>query len=210
MLHAQTIMTRGLRSTILLAILVATVGLAAAPASAQETIIDRSTTLNALADGQLCTDADCSDVSLHVSPGKFDESTIVCVTVTSQTADGPLSEEGCADVGSTFSMDMDTLASAELAPTAVDLKSWMCEGKTCEESTRTVTLSASWTGIGEVERYRETVGDHTGPCTTYDMIDGLLRDAEVTVAIDGASFTTTGDSNLQVLDSTTYRRTNCG
>jgi hypothetical protein len=115
-------------------------------------------------------------------------------------------------VASTFSIDTESLAWAELAATTVDLSTWSCDAeKNCSEVlTRTVSLSATWTGIGEAERHKETVGDHTGPCVYYDKIDGRLRDAEVTVSIDGASFTTTGESILQVLDSTTYRRTNCG
>lgn len=210
--HARTITIWGLRSTVLLAMLVATFGLGSGQASAQDTIVDKSTTFNALADGQLCTDT-CSDVSVHVSPDRTGQSTLVCLAVTSVVDGEWVSEEGCADAAATFSMDLEGLAWAELAPTPVELSAWTCDPdtKTCDSvPTRTVALGASWTGTGDTVRHRETLGNHTGPCTTYVMIDGVVRDAEAAVSIDGAGFTVTGDDVLQVIEETTFRRTNCG
>lgn len=207
--HARAI-TRGLRSFVLLALMLAAIGFDVAPAAAQEgTIIDRSTTYNALAAGQLCTDT-CSDVSVAVSPNQAGTSAVACLTVTTATIDGTLVEESCPDAGSAFAMDTDTLAWAELAPTRVDLFTWVCDGKTCDAVyTRTVTLAATWTGTGDVDRHRETLGDHTGACATYTMIDGRVRDAEVTVSLDGAGFAATGDDVLQAIEQMTFRRSPC-
>jgi hypothetical protein len=116
-------------------------------------------------------------------------------------------EEGCADAAATFSMDTEDLTAATLVPTPVDLYASVCEGKICDTVfTRTVTVAATWTGTGEVDRNKETLGDHTGTCTTYHMIDGLLRDASVTVTLDGASFTVDQPVGLQVIEDVTFRR----
>lgn len=184
------------------------------PASAQGTIITRDTTFNALSGGGICMVGEdgtetCSDVTLHVSPGRFNESTIVCVEVMTYTSEGELYEEGCADVAATFAMDLDQLSWASLASTPVDLYGYVCAGKTCDDIlTRTVNLEASWTATGELTRVKETLGDPHGSCTVTAKIDGFVRDAATTVTLDGASYEWWG--NLQMLDDKTMRRTNCG
>jgi hypothetical protein len=206
--HARAF-TRGLRSIILVTLLLAAIGALADRASAQGTIIDRSTTVNALAGGQICADT-CSDVSVTVTSDQAGTSTVACLTVTTETADGTRIEESCPEVGSAFAMDTDVLAWAELAPTSVELYTWVCDGKACDPVyTRTVTLAATWTGTGDIGRHRETLGDHTGPCASYSMVDGRVRDAEITVSVDGAGFTVTGDDVLQVIEETRFQRAPC-
>lgn len=201
-------------SLILAGFLLTMLAFSSGQASAQGTIIARDTTFNAISSGTICAAGEdgtetCSDVSLHVSPGKFNESTIVCVEVLTYASAGGLYEEGCADVAATFAMDLDQLSWGTLAATPVDLYAYVCEGKACEEVlTRTLTVGASWSATGEMTRIHETLGDPHGPCTVTAKIDGFVRDTTTTVTIGGASFEWWG--NLQTLDDKTMRRTNCG
>lgn len=196
-----------------LALLIPVLGTGAGAAAVQGNIINRDTTINALTDATLCTVAadgteTCSFVALHVSPNRDGTSLIVCVDVTT----GDRYEEGCADVAATFVMDTAELSWATLAPTTVQLRSLVCPPKgepgECEEVYRTITVSASWTASGELQRVKQTVGIPHGPCTVTDKIDGLVRDQVAIVTVDGVSAESWG--NLQVLDSKTVRRTNCG
>ncbi|HVL22910.1 MAG TPA: hypothetical protein VM450_02450 [Thermomicrobiales bacterium] len=198
----------GSRLALALAVLISVLtmlGLGVATASTQGSIVTRDTTINALGSGTLCTTPEsCSIVDIHLSPDKEGQTLIVCLAVT-----GEISEEGCADVAGTFGMDTDELAWAELTPTSVELFKTVCEGKTCDfVYTRTVTLAVGWTATGELIPVHETLGDPHGPCTVTDKIKGVVRDTATTITIDGASVDTTG--NLQMLDSKTLRRTNCG
>lgn len=206
--------TRMAQSFILAGFLLTILTFSSGQASAQGTIITRDTTFSAISSGPICAVGEdgtetCSDVSLHVAPGKFNESTMVCVRVTTYASGGELYEEGCADVAATFAMDLDQLTWGTLAATPVDLYANVCSGKACEYAfTRTLTLGASWTATGEMIRIHETLGDPHGPCTVTAKIDGFVRDTTTIVTIDGASYEWWG--NLQVLDDKTMRRTNCG
>jgi hypothetical protein len=197
----------------LLTLFVTMLGAGAEAVATQGNIITRDTTINALTNATICTptaDAteSCGSVALHVSPNKEGTSIIVCVDVVT----GDRYEEGCRDVAATFAMDTDELSWATLTPTAVELRSLVCPPKgepgECEEAARTITVAASWIATGELTRVRQTLGNPHGPCTVTDKIDGLVRDTATTVSVDGASVETWG--NLQVLDSKTVRRTNCG
>jgi hypothetical protein len=196
------------------AVLLGLLGLGGTRAAAQGTIIERSTTINALANGTFCTVGGdgaeaCTELSLHVSPDKFGETLIACLALTTTAGDVVTNEEGCADVAATFAMDTEELAWAALATTPVDLYVSVCSGKECDfVYSRTVALGADWTATGELTRVQQTVGNPHGPCTVTDKIDGLVRDAAVVVTVDGALLEASG--NLQVLDSKTARRTNCG
>ncbi len=192
------------------AMLLTLLGFSAPQSSAQGNIITTGTTINALANGAICWVNEagvetCSDVEIHVSPGKFGESIIVCLDIYAT------SESGCADVASTFSMDTDNLTWAQLIATPVDLTIPVCEGKTCDYVySRTVTLAASWTATGDLVHVNDTVatGYPHGPCTNTDHILGWVRVAAATVTLDGTSADVYG--NLQVLDSKTKIKTNCG
>ena len=196
------------------ALLLALLGLGGTRAAAQGTIIDRSTTINALASGLFCTVGEdgteaCTELNLHVSPDKFGETLIACLALTTTAGDAITFEEGCADVAATFAMDTEELAWAALATTPVDLFVSVCTGKECDfVFSRTVSLASNWTATGELTRVKETIGNPHGPCTVTDKIDGLVRDAAAVVTVDGAALDAAG--NLQVLDSKTARRTNCG
>jgi hypothetical protein len=196
------------------ALLLALLGLGGTRAAAQGTIIDRSTTINALANGVFCTVGQdgteaCTELGLHVSPDKFGETLIACLALTTTAGDVVTFEEGCVDVAATFAMDTEELAWATLATTPVDLYVNVCTGKVCDiVYSRTVSLAADWTATGELTRVKETLGNPHGPCTVTDKIDGLVRDAAAAVTVDGIVLDAAG--NLQVLDSKTARRTNCG
>ena len=196
----------GTLAWMLLAMLLGVLAAGTGSAAAQGTIITRGSTINAVAEASLCTpDGVCGFATLHVSPDKEGTTLMVCVAISSEIA-----EEGCADVSATFAIDSEALEWATLAPTTVQLHTWVCdESKVCDiVPTRTITLEAAWSATGELERVRQTLGDPHGPCTVTDKIDGFVRDQTVTIAIDGASVQTTG--NLQVLDWKTARRTTCG
>jgi hypothetical protein len=192
------------------ALILTIIGFSVPQASAQGNIITRDTTINALANGVFCWVGDdgaeaCSDYDLHVSPDKFGESIIVCLAL---HATG---EEGCADVTATFSMDTDSLTWANVGATPVDLNVTVCEGKVCDfVYSRTVTLTASWTGTGDLVHVNNklSAGDPHGPCSDTAHILGWVRDAAATVTLDGTSADVYG--NLQVLDSRNKVKTNCG
>lgn len=205
--------TRLAQALALTSILLAMLSVGGGNAAAQGTIITRDSTFNALSSGILCTVGEdgteiCSDVNLYVGPGKFDESTIVCVEVVTHSGEEEVFEEGCADVAVTFAMDIDELSWATLAATPVDLYGAVCTGKVCEYVyTRTISLEATWTAAGDLVRVHEMLGNPHGPCTTTAKIGGYVRDAAASVNIDGASVTWKG--SLQALDDKTKRRVNC-
>ena len=211
--------SRGRRMTLgiaILTMLVSMLGSGGGLAAAQEAVIERSTTINALAAGTFCTSGTdgtetCTTVELDLSPAKVDPATmVVCIAVGTSSAAGQTYETGCADVTATFAMDREDLGWATLAPTSVDLIATVCSSKTdCEEVySRTVALAASWVPAGDIERVHDLLGDPHGSCTQTDNIDGFVRTMTATVTLDGVGGEMGG--NLQVLDSMTLTRTNCG
>ena len=197
-------------------ILLAVLSVGGGQAAAQGTIITRDLTFNALGSGTLCTIGEdgtetCSAATLSVSPGKFNGSTLACLTLTTEASDGDFQEQGCAEIPASFAMDLDELGWATLDPTEITLTAWVCGGKggSCDIlPTRTIVIAASWTATGELVRVNETLGDTHGPCATNAKIDGFTRDAAATVTIDDSTSAWWG--NLQSLDDKTQSRTNCG
>ncbi len=135
--------------------------------------------------------------SLEVlTPGKLGGAT-ACLT----SADG--TESGCADVTGTFVL-ADKLASASLAPTAIDLYATVCEGKTCDfVYTRTVTVEATWVAAGAAQQVHERLYGGQHPCTVEATITGQFQPATGTLTVDGAAGAGTGD--LQALADVTRR-----
>ncbi len=143
------------------------------------------------------------EISLDVSnPGKLGGPAVACLEIsTAETY-----EEGCAEVADTFVL-ADDLSSASLTPTAFDLYTQVCEGKTCDSVySRTVVVEAAWTAAGPSEPVHELLGSGGpgDPCTTESVITGKFRPATATIVVDGVASEGTGD--LQAL-SDLQRRT---
>lgn len=176
-------------------------------AAAQGSIAETVSYDVAMADGVLCIDGvGCGEVSVYVGPGKFGEWPILCLGLNGPEIFG----EACADVSGTFSIDGKHLTYAELAPTALTFELQECDkfGNCSDPVYRDVTVSASWTAVGNRTPIQENLGNPHGPCTDVDIVNGFFQEAVVTVVVDGVHAEASG--NLQSIKDHQLTRTNCG
>lgn len=127
--------------------------------------------------------------------------TQVClgIEVVESTAPGvitPISfESGCALVtDDVLSVDTRGLEAATLAATTITLEQITCDESGCRPSgaTRTVTVSATYTGVGEIGTFRSNSKSTFGDCTMHFLGRGTSREAQATIVVDGRSLPATG------------------
>lgn len=139
----------------------------------------------------------------------------VCLTVAAiETAAGDESgtygyELGCASVAAgQLSLGKD-LEWAALAPVAIDLIRYVCdggkEGGCTEEYSRTVTVAADWTANGDLLSERLHSEFPQNACTVTTTGSFQFRPTTAVIAIDGAEFAGEGAINT----SETKRKTLC-
>ncbi len=131
----------------------------------------------------------CTFVDIQVFSAGADWNICVFRSVATFPPDGDptfTSAFGCTVVDDdAFSINR-KLTSATLQPTVVTLFSYTCdEFGNCTETTEDVTVSASWTGEGDLFRFRDKSSFQEGQCRTMFMGKGEGRDATATITIDG-------------------------
>jgi hypothetical protein len=131
----------------------------------------------------------CTYVSLQVV--STDESWEVCVDLSTATyppiGDPSFTDaSGCTVVDSgAFDIDS-TLATATLQPITVTLVSTTCdELGNCTETSQDVTVSASWTGTGELVRFSDRSSFQEGKCKQTFTGKGTSRESQATITING-------------------------
>jgi hypothetical protein len=173
-------------------------GLGTGAASAK-TRVDRQENTYLVAAASWCTEAQggetCTDVNLeYIEPAK-DGGRVACLGVTTFVP-GPeeqgtvlSSEQGCAEVAKGDLRIAHDLSAATLAPTTVDLFTYVCEGGKdgeCSQTfTRQVTIAVAWTGDGDllVNRSRSTYPQND--CTVTARGTTRYRPAATTITFDG-------------------------
>lgn len=142
-------------------------------------------------DSDRCTD---TSVLLFVDDG----AARACLDIyTYDPAAGLLSHEtGCAAVPEgRFTYDTKSLSGASFAATTITLLHLVCDPTGCQPSgspDRTVTVAATYTGVGEVSAFRANSKSTYKNCTIYFVGKGSQRDAEASATIDGQSLTSFG------------------
>jgi hypothetical protein len=165
----------------------------------------------------------CWDAGLSIFAGKMSDSfsgvshaNQVCVNVDSYTYDdatgdfvgNPIFESGCkVDLRSGTLTFGRNLSSATLATTTISIQQYVCDKDTCTPgSSRDVTVSGTWTGIGPsyFQKYRSTSDD--GTCRSNESGKGSFRDASVSASIAGHSLV---DSYGSISDGKFTYRSRC-
>ncbi len=135
----------------------------------------------------------CTDTYLSVQ--ETPDGAIACVSVVTYSISSSgryraISEEsGCGDVAPDAFTISSGLASATLAPTAIELYS--CNRRTCT-SGGIVTVSGEFTGTGDVNRYSGRGSFTEGACRYRYSFDGASRQALATITVDGTTSTGEG------------------
>jgi len=111
---------------------------------------------------------------------------------------------GCTIVGANrFTIDR-KLTRATVQPPVIPLTSFTCdEFGNCTETTEDVTVSASWTGTGEVIRFRDRSTFQQGNCKQTFRGRGEARGTVASITPDDE--TTQSDDAILVSSRTTIR-----
>ena len=115
-------------------------------------------------------------------------------------------ETGCAPLNEgAFSIDARGLANATLSSVDVVLQAFMCETNVCQPTTtRTATVRATWTGVGDLNTFRSNSKSTFGGCSMYFVGKGSQRQATAILTIagqslDAAGFITVSTQKIKVL-----------
>ena len=103
-------------------------------------------------------------------------------------------ETGCAPLAQdSFSIDTKGLTAAALSPTEIALSAFTCDSTGCNPTgTRTAQVSATYTGVGDLNAFRSNSKSTFGGCTMYFVGKGSSREAVATLTIDGRSLDARG------------------
>jgi hypothetical protein len=189
--------TRHVTHRIALALLVSVsllLTLSSTALAAPPTLIRETTTFAGALSDECVTEPDgtatCTYVEVTVRAVGVDWEVCVFRSVAVFPSDGAPSFSdgfGCTMVGpDSFTIDA-KLAAATLDPTVVTLFVFSCDPEgNCTETTEDVTVSAAWTGVGELIRFREGYSFQQGKCRETFRGRGEARDALATITIDGS------------------------
>jgi hypothetical protein len=103
-------------------------------------------------------------------------------------------ETGCAPLTEgAFSIDAKGLANATLSNLDVVLQAFTCDTNVCQPTTtRTATVRATWTGVGDLNTFRSNSKSTFGGCSMYFVGKGSQRQATATLTVDGRSLDAAG------------------
>lgn len=172
-------------------------GTLSSPALAAPPDRQRIDSTAAAASSSDCVGSVCTFTSAYVAT--TNDATQACVDIVTLDAADPSKppsvETGCAPVSAgSFSFDARSLSAATLAPTTITLQVLICDQSGCVPSgaTRSVTVSGTFTGIGDVATFRANSKSSFGNCTMYFVGKGSSRQALAVVTIDGAQAASVG------------------
>ncbi len=167
--------------------------LSSSTVAAPPTLIRETTTFAGALASECTTDATgtetCTYVEVTVRAVGSDWEVCVYRSTSSFFPDGSSSftdSFGCTIVGpDAFSIDQ-KLLTATLQPTTVPVFTFSCDPDgNCTEETDEITVSATWTGVGDLIRFRDRFSFSQGHCRETFMGRGEARDALATMTIDG-------------------------
>lgn len=195
--------TASIVTRVLIPLALAIVGFAAIPATAAAAPPVRETAVfsNAGAAHNECVGTLCTSTSVFVSSSSvFPAQACVDIQRYLMPVPGlftPLGfETGCAAIAEgAFSIDdAKTLAGATLAPTSVTLDAFACDETTCQPTgtSRVVSVSATYIGVGGINTFRGNSKATFGGCTMFFGGRGTSRQATAILTIEGSSLEAMG------------------
>ena len=104
-------------------------------------------------------------------------------------------ENGCAPLAeSGFSMDTKGLASAALSPVDITLQAFTCDSSGClpTGATRIAQVSATFTGVADINTFRSNSKSTFGGCTMYFVGKGSSRNATASLTVGSQSLDALG------------------
>jgi hypothetical protein len=148
----------------------------------------------------VCNGSECTATSVFVFVNSPDGPSQACLDIaryqTGPTGFIPLGfETGCTALAEgDFSIDTKGLAGAALVPIDITLQAFSCGLTTCTPTgaTRTAHVSATYTGVGDINTFRSNGKSTFGGCTMYFGGKGSSREATATLTIDGQSLGAAG------------------
>lgn len=184
-------------------------GVASAAPPVRETAIFSS----AFATHSECIGTICTDTSGFVSDSTAFPAQ-ACVNIQRYEAPAPGFprslgfETGCATIAQgTLSIDAKTLSGASLPPTRVTLEAFACNETGCQPTgaSRTVTVDATYSGVGGIDTFRANSKSTFGGCTMFFGGKGSSRQATAILTIDGSAI----DANGSISTSTQKTKVVC-
>ena len=149
----------------------------------------------------VCEGTVCTSTSVFAFVNSPDGPSQTCLDITSYDKAGPTGfillgyETGCAPLAQdALIIDTKGLASAALAPTDITVQTFSCDVTACTPTggTRTVRVSATYTGVGDLNTFRSNGKSTFGGCTMYFGGKGSSRQATAMLTIDGQSLDAAG------------------
>ena len=170
--------------------------LAAPPVVREHTGSTSAGAANVVCEGTVCT-----STSVFAFVNSPDGPSQTCLDITSYDEAGPTGfillgyETGCAPLAPDgLIIDTKGLASAALAPTDITVQTFSCDLTACTPTggTRTVRVSATYAGVGDLNTFRSNGKSTFGGCTMYFGGKGSSRQATAMLTIDGQSLDAAG------------------
>ena len=148
----------------------------------------------------ICSGSECTSTSVFVVVNSPDGPSQACLDIThyqtGPTGFIPLGyETGCTTLApGGLTIDSKGLANAALAPIDITLQAFTCGLMTCTPTgtTRIAQVSATYSGVGEINTFRSNGKSTFGGCTMYFGGKGSSREATATLTIDGQSLDAAG------------------
>lgn len=160
---------------------------------------DHIQSAGAAASNNVCVGAVCTATSVFAVVNSPDGPSQACLDITRYEQVGMtfviLSHEtGCAPLADAdLSIDTRGLTTAALAPIEITVVASACDATGCiPTGTRTARVSATFTGIGDVNTFRSNSKSTFGGCTMYFVGKGSSREATAILNVDGQSLDATG------------------
>jgi hypothetical protein len=167
--------------------------------AAPPVVRDHIESSGAAATNSVCVGTLCTATSVFVIVNSSGPS-LACLDISRFETTGPTGfvplgfETGCAPLAeSGFSIDTKGLTAATLAPINITLQAVACDAAGCTPTgTRTVQVSATYTGVGDLSAFRANSKSAFGACTMYFVGKGSSREAAAALTVDGRSLDALG------------------
>jgi hypothetical protein len=146
-----------------------------------------------------CVGSECTSTALFVS--STDGAAQACLEIQRyEISDSgeftPISFEiGCAPLAEgAYSIDAKNLSGATLSSTVIAVGPVVCDETGCHPGgdTRDVTVSATYTGIGDISSFRANSKQTFGNCTMFFVGKGSSRSAVASLIVDGRTLSADG------------------
>lgn len=170
-------------------------------AAAPPVVREHTASASAGAGNVVCEGTVCTSTSVFAFVNSPDGPSQACLDTARYDKAGPTGfillgyETGCVPLAKDgLTIDTKGLASAALAPTDITVQTFSCDVTACTPTggTRTVRVSATYAGVGDLNTFRSNGKSTFGGCTMYFGGKGSSRRATATLTIDGQSLDALG------------------